>query len=78
MDRFKVTRVSNKDINCDIKKIRNEISLNVGDLNNFRRNSRTVPANFNDRRKISLAQLTRYVMIRRLINILNYHNVRTN
>lgn len=52
MERFTITRVSNKDVN----KLRNEFVLNVENLNG-RRNSKTVPVP--DRRKISLAQLTR-------------------
>lgn len=52
MERFTITRVSNKEVN----KLRNEFVLNVDNLNG-RRNSKTVPVP--DRRKISLAQLTR-------------------
>lgn len=52
MERFTITRVSNKDVN----KLRNEFILKVDSLNG-RRNSKTVPVP--DRRKISLAQLTR-------------------
>lgn len=54
MERFTVTRVSDKNIN----KPHNEISLNVNELN-ARKNSRTVPASTPDRRKFSFAQLTR-------------------
>lgn len=58
MERFTITRVSNKDVHKDLNKIRNEIAINVGELNNMRRNSRTVP-NLGEARKFSLAQLTR-------------------
>lgn len=58
MERFTITRVSNKDVHKDhLNKIRHEIALNVGELN-MRRNSRTVP-NLGEARKFSLAQLTR-------------------
>lgn len=56
MDRFTITRVSDKNIN---KPPQIEVSLNVGDLDHGRRNSRTVPASTPDRRKFSFAQLTR-------------------
>jgi hypothetical protein len=62
MERFTITRVSNRDVRKDLNKIRNEIAINVDDLNNMRRNSRTVP-NLGDGRKFSLAQLTRQVLI---------------
>lgn len=52
MERFTVTRVSNKDINTN----KNEIAMNVNELNSMRKNSRTVPA---ASRKFSFAQLTR-------------------
>lgn len=58
MERFSITRVSNKDAHKDLNKIRHELALNVGDLN-IRRNSRTVP-NLGEARKFSLAQLTRW------------------
>lgn len=57
MDRFSITRVSNGKTNSNLNKIRNEIAINVGELN-MRRNSRTVP-NLGEARKFSLAQLTR-------------------
>lgn len=60
-DRFKVTRVNNEMHEDSLRKIRNEIAINVNDLNNMRRNSRTVP-NFGEARKFSLAQLTRQVI----------------
>lgn len=56
MERFTITRVSNKDISNG--KTRNEVALNVDELNNIRRNSRTVPI-LGEARKFSLAQLTR-------------------
>lgn len=67
MERFTITRVSNKEVgdnaskeaNRGLSKIRNEIAINVGELNNMRRNSRTVP-NLGEARKFSLAQLTRF------------------
>lgn len=75
MERFTITRVSNKDVNKDaakdankdavhrnLDKIRHEIAINVGDLNNMRRNSRTVP-NLGEARKFSLAQLTRWRLL---------------
>lgn len=55
MERFTVTRVSNKDVG----RFRNEIAVNVNELKNMRKNSRTVP-NPGDARKFSLAQLTRF------------------
>lgn len=59
MERFTVTRVSNNDVQPDhVKKFRTEIAINVNELNK-RKNSRTVP-NIGERRKFSLAQLTRY------------------
>jgi hypothetical protein len=58
MERFTITRVSNGKVNNNLNKIRNEIAINVDDLNNMRRNSRTVP-NMGEGRKFSLAQLTR-------------------
>ena len=57
MERFSITRVSNGKMNSNLNKIRNEIAINVGDLN-MRRNSRTVPT-LGEARKFSLAQLTR-------------------
>ena len=60
MDRFSVSRVSDKTPkNRHVNNLRNEIALNIGELNG-RRNSKTVPnlGDF-DRRKFSLAQLTR-------------------
>lgn len=56
-DRFTVSRVPQ---NNDAGSFRNEVQLNVDNLN-ARRNSRTVPAlpSDSDRRKFSLAQLTR-------------------
>lgn len=67
MERFTITRVSNKDVGDSankevhrgLTKMRNEIAINVGELNNMRRNSRTVP-NLGEARKFSLAQLTRF------------------
>lgn len=67
MERFTITRVSNKDVGDSankevhrgLSKMRNEIAINVGELNNMRRNSRTVP-NLGEARKFSLAQLTRF------------------
>mgnify|MGYP003428851336 FL=1 len=55
MERFTVTRVSDKNIN----KTNHEVALNVSELDNARKNSRTVPASTPDRRKFSFAQLTR-------------------
>jgi hypothetical protein len=69
MERFTITRVSNRDVHKDLSKIRNEVALNVDELNNMRRNSRTVP-NLGDGRKFSLAQLTRQVLIRLLTRAL--------
>lgn len=54
MERFTVTRVSDKNINKPP-----EVSLNISELQNARRNSKTVPASTPDRRKFSFAQLTR-------------------
>lgn len=70
MERFTITRVSNGNGNVhkDLSKIRNEVALNVDELNHMRRNSRTVP-NLGDGRKFSLAQLTRQVC-RALIQLL--------
>lgn len=61
LDRFTITRVNNEMHKDALSKIRNEIAINVGDLNNMRRNSRTVP-NLGEARKFSLAQLTRQVI----------------
>lgn len=55
MERFTVTRVSDKNINLTPR----EVTLNVSELNNARKNSRTFPASTTDRRKFSFAQLTR-------------------
>lgn len=55
MERFTITRVSDKNIN----KPSHEVALNVSELDDVRRNSRTVPASTPDRRKFSFAQLTR-------------------
>lgn len=63
MERFTVTRVSNKDLG----RYHNEIAVNVNELNNMRRNSRTVP-NYSEGRKFSLAQLTRFVSALNLIS----------
>lgn len=57
MDRFTVTRVD-KDVPSTLEKIRQEIAINVNDLDNTRRNSKTVPYR-KESRKFSLAQLTR-------------------
>lgn len=61
MKRFTVTRVSINDVHKDNGRFRNEIAVNVNELNNMRKNSRTVP-NTSDARKFSLAQLTRFVI----------------
>lgn len=59
MERFTVTRVSNKDMNNDNnKRGTTEVSLNVNDLIH-RKNSHSVPVSSIDRRKFSFAQLTR-------------------
>ena len=60
MERFTVTPVdgNRKDVPLNLGMFRNEIALNIGELNNIRRNSRTVP-NLSEARKFSLAQLTR-------------------
>lgn len=59
MERFTVTRVSNKNLqNDDNRKGNAEVSLNVNELI-ARKNSQTVPVGFHDRRKFSWAQLTR-------------------
>lgn len=60
MERFTITRVSNKDVNNDNNRERGnaEVSLNVNELI-ARKNSHTVPTNAPDRRKFSFAQLTR-------------------
>lgn len=55
MERFTVTRVHDNNIE---RPHQFEVSLNVGELN-ARRNSRTVPASYPDRRKSSFAQFTR-------------------
>lgn len=57
MERFTITRVSNKELPSN--KFRTEVAINVGELNNIRRNSRTVPT-MGESRKFSLAQLTRW------------------
>lgn len=69
MERFTITRVSNKELPSN--KFRTEVAINVGELNNIRRNSRTVPT-MGESRKFSLAQLTRYGGVRmfRSINFL--------
>lgn len=54
IERFTISRVSDN----DIKNLRNEIALHV---ESPRKASRTVPGSV-DRRKFSLAQLTRYVL----------------
>lgn len=55
MERFTVTRVSNKEANLNNRN-NTEVTLDVGEL---RKNSHSVPVNSPDRRKFSFAQLTR-------------------
>ncbi|KAL7038044.1 hypothetical protein ACKWTF_009435 [Chironomus riparius] len=64
MERFTVTRISNKDMNNDnSKRGTAEVSLNVNDLYH-RKNSHSVPVSSIDRRKFSFAQLTREALPR--------------
>ena len=55
MERFSVSRVSDKNQSKNVNNSKNEVALNVGELNG---QGNTDITN-NDRRKFSLAQLTR-------------------
>ena len=61
MERFSVSRVSDKSSskNKVASGVRNEIALNVGDLNNGQGKTQAVSDPDLDRRRFSLQQLTR-------------------